>query len=670
MLLWTAAAALVVRLFYFVEHSDSAFFAVPLLDETFYDQAARALLWGAPISDVNPGFRPMAYPAFLFFFYNLFDQLGPVAAIAAQHLCGVLITVLVAWLGRRLFQHWAAGAAGAGLYLLAGPPLFFEGQLLIATVTALVLTALAALLAVVGLPSTEKDSPLPAEKTGSGHRSQSLLGWLGAGLVLGLGVQFRPNMLLVAAAFPLMALWNPWRASARQRGAAVLAAALGTVAVLGLAGIWQSRYFGAFTWLPASGGVNFYLGNKAGADGMIPRQDRHTSSGDLYQDSVQLFAEQVYAEETGAEPPFDPGAISDFWYSRTLSDMASRPLDAARLFARKGLLLVWNHEIPNNKSFAFVSREESQWLGILPVRFALLLALAGPGWWLARRRGDRHLLGWTTLLVALYAAGLLLFFVNARFRIPLWPLLAVWAGGGLWGLIETFRRRRQGGPAPLPWPAWVVAILLALVSSINWLGLDPETPHRDYFFRSLALQHKGRLPEALADARRATEAAPWDPAAHFQLGTLSMLLDDLDAAEVHLGTATVKLPEEPRVFNNFGIVLEKKKDYTRAYLAYRNAVEVGPAFSPAWVNLALIELRAGELPDAERHIARAEYLGDRSVALQCARAFLEIKRGRIELGKELLAGAMERDQDLATRLVEEHRRPLVLDRRPRTPPND
>ena len=660
LLLWTAAGAVVVRLLYFAELSQSAFFAVPLLDEAFYDQMARALLAGVPIHELNPAFRPMAYPAFLALIYRAFGEHGTVAAVALQHLCGILTAVLVAELGRRLFRHWGAGAAAAALYVLAAPPLFFEGQLLITTLTTLTLTGFLTALPGLGEPDDGRDEPAP----------MGLQPWAVAGLLLGLTTLLRPNALPVAATFAVLAWWNPWRASLRRRLAATLVAGLAMATVLGAAGLWQARHFGSFHWLPGSGGVNFYLGNKAGADGMIPRQDRHTSSGDLYRDSVQIFAETVYAEETGAEPPFAAADVSRFWYVKTLRDMASRPVDAIGRFARKGLLLLWNHEIPNNKSFHFVAEHETPLLGYLPVRFALLLALAGPGWLLARRRGDRALLLWTTTVAALYAAGLLLFFVNARFRIPLWPVLAVWAGGGLWGLGETLIGRRSGRAAPLPKLAWLAAPLLLVLSTVNWLGLDPETPYRDYFFRSLAHQHKGNLQAALADARRATELAPQDPAAHFQLGTIALHLEDLETAEAHLGIASLHLPDEPRVFNNLGIALERQKKFTQAYMTYRQASEVGPNFSAAFVNLALLELRAGLLVEADQHVARAEWLGDRSIALQCARSFLEIKRGRIELGKSLLRGATERDPDLARRLVEEHSRPLLFEPATRTPTDD
>ncbi|MEM6795524.1 MAG: hypothetical protein AAF725_16215, partial [Acidobacteriota bacterium] len=102
---------------------------------------------------------------------------------------------------------------------------------------------------------------------------------------------------------------------------------------------------------------------------------------------------------------------------------------------------------------------------------------------------------------------------------------------------------------------------------------------------------------------------------------------------------------------------------TEAYQSSVRATELGPAFSPAWTNASLLELRAGALGRAARSIERAEKLGDRSVTLQSARAFLEIQRGRTLMGKDILRGALERDRELVNRLMEENRRRLEIGRK-------
>ena len=49
-----------------------------------------------------------------------------------------------------------------------------------------------------------------------------------------------------------------------------------------------------FHLLPNAGGVALYLGNKRTADGMVPEQERRITSGERYQDSVEVWAREEY----------------------------------------------------------------------------------------------------------------------------------------------------------------------------------------------------------------------------------------------------------------------------------------------------------------------------------------------------------------------------------------
>ena len=394
-LFWIGALAFAVRLLYFGEHSGSAFFGVPILDEKFYDTVAQALVEGRDFSAMNPGFRPLLYPLFLATLYQLGGDWGFALAVLAQHLLGVATAVLVAALAIRLHRRPAAGALAGGLYVFAGPPLYFEGELLITALFTFLVTALLWVLSRADLD--RKATPW----------------WLAAGLLTGLAAQARPNVLLLLAAFPAAALLHrrPGIGSpgARDRILLPALAVAGAGAVLLAFAAVQSRWVGRFQLLPTAGGINFYLGNKAGADGMIPRQDESVTYGEEYRDSVQVFAVEHYREglgtDGGTEGPIDPAAVSRYWTARTVDEIRGDPRRWLGLMGRKILYLAWNREIPNNKNYAFIRDEESELLRRLPVRWWLLLALAPLGLAHARRRGDRQLLYWTAAFLVLYALG-------------------------------------------------------------------------------------------------------------------------------------------------------------------------------------------------------------------------------------------------------------------------
>ncbi|MEM7352367.1 MAG: hypothetical protein AAF657_16315 [Acidobacteriota bacterium] len=636
-LFWVGAAALVVRFLYFYDHAGSAFFHVTILDEKFYDSVARAIVAGDDAAALNAGFRPWLYPLVLSALYALGGEWGYVLALIFQHLLGVATAVMVCAVAMRLFGRPLAGAVAGGLYVLAGPPLFFEGELLITSLFTFLGTTLLWILS-------------RAEPLGNGSSWR----WIAAGLCLGLAAQARPNVLLFLAAFPTAALLLRSGPSSR-RWLHAAAAIFGVLfALLGFAAA-QQDLAGRFQLIPGAGGVNFYLGNKTGADGMIPRQDRQITYAEDYRDSVQVFAEELYREEQGrGVAALSPGDVSTYWLGRALEDILADPLGWAGLMGRKIWFLAWNHEIPNNKSYDFTYQQESSLLSYLPVRWWWLLSLAVLGLPPVWRGGDRQLFYWIGAFLILHALGVVLFFVNSRYRIPMWPGMAVLAAGGVLTVIDVVRRRSVSG---LVFVGLTLAGVAA-ISLINWLQIPPQGFARDYYFRALAYMEKDQLDEAFDDALRSVGLDPKEPAPRFHLGNVALALGNDDLAYRHYQVASGLSPPEPRILNNMGIISERRKRPDIAYGYYRRALLTAADYGPALVNVALLELRAGLADRAQPRIERAEALGLESVPLLCARAFLEFENGRPQEARRILQQARTSDPATVDQLIGEMRRRL------------
>ena len=622
-MLWVGLVALVLRAVYFVEHTGSPFFSVPILDEAYYDSVARVLAAGGEIdpTEIGAGFRPLLYPALLAHAYRLAGDWGDVAIVVVQHLVGVVTTMLVVLLSTRLFRSARAGLVGGLLFALAGPPLFYEGELLNTS-----LFTCGLLLQVLAFATAGT----------SGRR------WLGCGALTGLISQLRPNALVLALVFVV----GGFRRRVVWTGLAGLGLVIVTIAAI------ESPLVGQWRFAGGSGGVNFYLGNKLGADGMIPRQDVAVTYGTRYRDSVELFAENEYAANGNGR------GESLYWMGRALSDIKAEPRRWCALLVDKMAFVIWNEEIPSNRSFDFARRFESTVLTWLPVRWWMLFALAPLGALAARRRGDRDLLLASGGVVLLLTAVMVLFFVNSRFRVPLWPLMAALAGGGLVELCSIFKARRwiRGGVS-----VGALAVL-SMLSLTNLSGSRLPSLGRDFFYRSLALLERGELLAADADARRALVLEPADAAVRFQLGTIALEQGrDLAALESIRGAALLQ-PGEARIYNNMGIVLERLGRLTQAYDAYRRSLELAPDYPPALVNSALFELRAGLLDAAADKLERAHALGESGVPSLCARGFLARERGDRQRAEELLERARSIDAEVTGRLEEENRKRLAIGR--------
>jgi Flp pilus assembly protein TadD len=613
---------LVVRIGFYVEHANTPSFGVPTLDQKYYDTVAKMLLAGEDLHELH-GFRPLLYPMFLAFFYKLGGNWGVDLALLVQHLLGVATGLLVALLGARLFRHRLAGVVGGALFLLAPLPLCFEGELLLEP-SYVFLICLALLLHL-------------HTATVRGWRSALL--WLLCGGVIVLASQARANILVFLAVYPLFAMWCWWH----TRDRAALLPLLGLAGALGMMipwGIINLRQADQFHLVTNAGGVNFYFGNRRGADGMFGHDvvtalselsqsnkiAAATTASGRYEDLVEVWAREEYDAAMRAQnrrPESDPKAISQYWTQRTVDEIKADPAAWLQLLARKCWLMFWNKEVPNNKDFAFLQHEYF-WLHVLPVRWVVLLMLASAGLWAAARFRNRDSLFILLIYAALYSAGNVAFFICDRYRYPVWPVLAVLAGGGLLAGLEMIRQRRWRGLLC----ALACAGLMAAVSLPNWFGIKLPNFAQDYFFRSSAWYEKGRFAEALEDINRSVELDPLNAGAQEHRGNVLFALNRLDEARRAYEQAVKLIPGNSSVWNNLGATLEALGDTDAALRAYRRATECQPPSPSAFLGIAFIQIRAGHLEDATATLDQLEKLQRTPhAAALAARSVIERRRG-------------------------------------------
>ncbi len=613
---------LVVRIGFYVEHANTPSFGVPTLDQKYYDTVAKMLLAGQDLHELH-GYRPLLYPMFLAFFYRVGGDWGVDLALLAQHLLGIATGLLVALLGARLFRHRLAGLAGGALFLLAPLPLYFEGELLIEpSYTFLICLGL-----------------LLHLHTATIRGWRSALLWLLCGGMTTLASQARANILVFLAVYPLFAGWRWW--GTRERAALLpLLGLAGALAMMIPWGIINLRQLDRFHLVTNAGGVNFYFGNRRGADGMfghdvltalseLSRSNTVTANAtasERYADLVEVWAGEEYAAAMRAQNrpvESDPKAISDYWTQRTLDEIKADPAAWLQLVARKCWLTLWNKEVPNNKDFAFL-QQEYFWLRVLPVRWVVLLMLAPAGLWAAARFGNRDNLFILLVYAGTYSAGNLAFFICDRYRYPVWPALAVLAGGGLLASLEMIRRRRwRGLPRVL-----ASAVLVAVFSLPNWFGVKLPNFAQDYYFRSSACYEKGRLAEALADINRSVELDPLNAGAQQHRGNVLFALNRPAEASRAYEQALELIPGNSGVWNNLGASLEALGDTNGALNAYRQATECQRPSPRAFLGIAFIQIRTGQLEDAAATLDQLQKLQRTpSAATLAARSAIERRRG-------------------------------------------
>jgi tetratricopeptide (TPR) repeat protein len=562
---WTPLAlfvlALVPRLVFWLEWNRAGLLALPVVDAHTFDQEARGLLTGAwPGPQVF--WQAPFYSLFLGGIYALAGPSWPVARLA-NALVGAATCVL-AW---RLARRWLSprgSLAAFGICALYGPLIYFEGQLLRETLATFLLVG--CVLAIL----RARDSGRP-------------LAWGLAGLLLGAAAICRENALILLPAALAAELVAPRDRPARwpRRAANPAALLLGTALAIAPVAVHNlARGEGGFVPISSSGGINFYLGNNPNS-----RETVAIRPGRFWEELVSRPR-----REAGA---VTPAARSAFFLREATRWIASEPAAFALNTLRKGVGLFAAHEVKRNQDI-YEARQGSVVLRLLLWRagplgfpFGLLGPLALLGLLLAlRARGSPGALAWIALT---YALGIVLFFPNARYRLPLVPILAVLAA---WALA------RLASPAPGRARAGLVLVDGGWVRAV-------DDPADQAFLRGNALAQMGRTPEALAELQRASRLNPRHGEA---LTTLAALYGSAGRREESLAAARAALAidsTDAQAWVNVGTVLLDGGDPQAAEPVLRRALDAQPDLASGWVNLGCVQVELGDPAGAEESFRRA-----------------------------------------------------------------
>jgi tetratricopeptide (TPR) repeat protein len=378
---------------------------------------------------------------------------------------------------------------------------------------------------------------------------------------------------------------------------------------------------------------------------MIPKQSRHVSYEGEYRDPIQVMAVEEYRDTTGITGPVSQKKISAFWKERTIAEIKADPLRWGRLMVKKSWLIFWNHEVPNNRSYTFTAHQETPMLRWLPVRWWLLLILLPWGITALYNREQKESILWILGYMVIFSGTVVLFFVNSRFRIPLWPGMAIVAGGGLQYLWSSFKKRT------LPIRPAIASGVLLIVSVINWFGVPPDPVENDLSMRAIAYSEQGRYDKALPDIRQCIEYAPYNPRYHFIHGNVLMGTGNhVDSINAYL-TAISLDPSDPAFHCNLGVALENGNQVEGAEQAYRKALQVLPDYKAAQINLVLLLIRQGKTEQAQPLLAPLLERDPQNPILLCSEAVLRFKESN---DPAALKHANELHPHLANQLLERH----------------
>jgi tetratricopeptide (TPR) repeat protein len=613
---WTTAlvmlglTALVVRLAAMLELRSSLFLTTLIGDSLQFDVLARRILSGE-WADSGRYYQGQLYPYLLALVYRTLGE-APVAIRTVQACLGAAACVLLAVAGARFFDRRAGLAAGFAMALYP-PAIFFD---LLVQKSSPDLFFMALLLAGLGV-SLQRP------------RAASLLL---VGLAIGALSWNRENARVL---YPIVLAWVLlyFRASpvaARMRWALLVTA--GVAAVLGPVALRNLSVTGEFFLTTSQSGPNFYIGNHAGASGgyqaLVPgRGDAEFER----QDAIRLA-------EADTRRSLSPSEVSDYWWGRALSDIRADPGRWLRLLVKKTWLTFSATEPVDTESLEAYADYSRVLRSLSVFTFGVLLSIGALGAWVYRGR-TRELLVLYAMFAAL-AASVIAFFVFARYRFPLAPIAALFAGAGMSALTSRERWRGRDWLVPVAACAVIGLVLHIPIRTssdetyanygVHFLRIgrpaDAATMLREAVRRdpghletrlslAIALQRISQPLAAIDELTAATVAAPGSAEAHAGLAAALHQQGRVDAALRSYEQALALKPDSVEMLSNLAMLLQQQGRTEDALKRLGEAVALRPDNLPLHINLGSMLLEAGHPRDAavifDRAAAVAKTPGER-----------------------------------------------------------
>jgi Flp pilus assembly protein TadD len=402
---------------------------------------------------------------------------------------------------------------------------------------------------------------------------------------------------------------------------------------------------GGFYLTTSQFGPNFFIGNNPNADGtyMSLRFGRGAPEYER-QDATELA-------EHATGRTLTPSDVSSYWTDRALDFITAHPAQWASLIGRKLVLLVNATEMLDTESQE--SYAEWSWplrLGGWFGHFGVLVPLAVLGMLLAWPERRRVVILYA--LTGVYSISVLMFYVFARYRLPLVPFFMLFAAAALCripSLVIQARERFGGAPQRdtrlkvsgfsassavsalivlvvaiiANWPILSKSLMIAITETNLAVALQAQgrpAEAADHYRRAIAIQpdyapaygnlgvterSMGEVDKAIQTYQQALSMKPDYPDAHYNLANALLEKNQPAEAAEHFRIALKSIPDAAGVSNNLGIALAAQGKGDAAIAAFRAAVATEPTSARAHRNLGDSLSSAGQTAEAIAEFRRA-----------------------------------------------------------------
>jgi tetratricopeptide (TPR) repeat protein len=529
----------------------------PIIDSKEYINNAEYIAETSWLGPSWPYFHPPFYTYFLAGFFWLFGTSITLIRII-QILLDCVNILLLFLLGRRIFNSSVA-LISCALYALYVPIIQFSVELLPPVLSVFLL-----LVSILALFKYSEHVHAPTNK----------IHWLCiAGICFGLLIITLPNFLVCLPIIVVfMFLFMRRIVLGRRIHYIILFCVLALLPAIAST-VRNMTYTGEKIFISYNGGVNFYIGNNPDiyATVAIP-------PGVEWEKFTMIPYEKERVENFAQ--------ASRYWYREGFNYVAHHPFSWLLLTIKKTILFFNAHEFPRNFDLAFFA-EYSRITKLPLIRLNVLLALGLCGviliaiFW--RTMEHRSKLLFLAAIFLSYSFSIVLFFIAARYRLPVIPLLAMVSA------YTVYRIFHETNP---------LRLALFLVLACLFFGLVSIKPFtQDYPYEIPETKTYALIGATLIDQE------------HYQ------------DAQGYLQTALERPPDEYTydLHHQMGLIYSQQGNIEKSIFHYRSSLHYKPDNFAVWNDLASEYMTAGQLDSALVCYQRAGRL-----APCCAKIYLNL----------------------------------------------
>ncbi len=585
---------LCMRLIYIFQMSrNDPLFYHPFSDSLQYHHLAISILRNGIIGS-EPFYHPPLFQYYLALIYNIFG-INLFCARIIQIVLGSINILLIYLVTRQYFDRTVAMVAS---FIAAVYPMFifYDGEILIPTVLIF--------LVLLGIFFLGR---------------KGLRDIFFSGILFGLAAITRQNVLLIILLIPLFLLINQKKVILKK----LLFFWLGSFLMIFPVTLRNVAVLKEPILISWQGGVNFYIGNNPHSNGItgIPPGSKKVDWFHAYLNLKEKFEHKI-------GHPLSNSEFDRICYAQGLNFVMKYPLKAFGLFIKKFYLFFAGFEISSERDIYRTAKYS--YLGyilfhipFLQFPFGVLCPLFIVGIYLLRDhwRKVSNLL----LFILFYSLSFVAFFVNARYRMAIIPLIIIIASYTIVIFLKKMERKKRG-------VSLIIFVSSFIILNANLYQIRDPDPYLTCYELAQAYNAQGRLEDALrqvdssimdrpdfAEAhnlrgvilkkmgyvskaqiefQKAIELDSTLPDPYINLGNISILTDQ-NLAESYYQKAIMVDSNSAVAFNNLGNIYLQKKSFDRALKYYNRALNIDPEYVSPLYHIGLIYYELGNRVRAE-----------------------------------------------------------------------